>query len=256
LPQHDNGEETSVFTRDALLLIGHGSSVVPNAARPLLDHAEVIRASGRFGEVAVGMLRGEPAASPAFDTLTSPVVHVVPFFLEDGYFTRLAIPDLLLPRASGSRVIRLCPPVGLHDGVADLLRTRLIRHCDMFGIDPKALSVLLVGHGSARSPGRARGLRRHAAKLEGEGLFGWVRIAHLEETPLVPETLASARGHIVAVVGYLANRGAHATKDLPGLISAERAKRGTTWPPVHDLGSIGEDVALPGLIMDQVASTA
>jgi len=243
-----------VFARDALLLIGHGSNRLPDAARSLLAHAEVIRETGGFGEVKVGMLSGEPNVASVIGTLTASVVHVVPFFLNDGYFTRIAIPDLLLPLASASRVIRFCPPVGAHRGIATLIETRLLRHCDMFGIDPKSLSVLLVGHGSGKAPGRARTLLRHAATLETGGQFGWVRIAYLEEAPFVAEALASARGHVVAVVGCLANEGKHATKDLPCLIAEERDQRGTHWPPVHDLGSIGDDEAMPQLIMDQVTA--
>lgn len=241
-----------MFNRDALLLVGHGSTVIPDAARPLLAHAEVIRQSRRFGEVEAGMLLGEPGAAKAFASLTAPVVHVVPFFLDDGYFTRIAIPDLLLPLTSPSRVLRFCQPVGLHDGIGILIETRLLRHCEMFGADPKTLSVLLVGHGSSRGAGRARALRRHAAALEAGGRFGWIRVAFLEEPPFVAEALASVRGHVVAVVGYLLNEGTHATKDLPMLIAEERIRRGTTWPPVHDLGTIGADEAMPRLIMDQV----
>lgn len=244
-----------MFTRDALLLIGHGSTVVPDAARPLLAHAEIIRKSGHFGEVKVGMLLGEPDVNAVFATLSAAVVHVVPFFLDDGYFTRIAIPERVLPLSSGSRVIRFCPPVGLHDGISTLIETRLLRHCEMFGNDPRSLSVLLVGHGSAQGPGRARALQRHAAALEARRLFGRVRVAYLEEPPFVAEALASARGHIIAVVGYLANEGAHATEDLPALIAAERALRGVNWPPVHDLGTIGADEALPRLIIDQVTAT-
>jgi sirohydrochlorin ferrochelatase len=256
LPQHASEEEAALFKRDALLLIGHGSSVLPGAARPLLAHAEVIADTGRFADVKVGMLLGQPNAASAFNELTAPVVHVVPFFFEDGYFTRIAIPDLLLPLASTSRVIRFCQPVGSHDGIAALFESRLLRHCEMYGTDPKSLSVLLVGHGSARNPGRARSLRRHAATLEGGGRFGWVRVSYLEESPLLSEVLASTRGHVVAVIGYLANEGAHATNDVPGLIAAEREMRGTHWPPVHDLGTIAADPAMPRLIVDRVIATA
>ncbi len=244
-----------MLTRDALLLIGHGSTSVPDAARPLLAHAETIRVSGRFSEVAAGTLLGEPNAVFVFNRLTAPIVHVVPFFLDDGYFTRIAIPDLLLPLAAGSRVIRFCRPVGLHDGIAAMLETRVIGYCDLYGTDPKSLTVLLVGHGSAQNPGRARALRRHATAMERGGRFGWVRVAHLEETPFVADALAGARGHVVAVIGYFANEGTHATKDLPGLIAAEREQRGTNWPPVHDLGTIGSDAAMAGLIVDQVTAT-
>jgi len=244
-----------VFTRDALLLIGHGSSVLPDAARPLMAHAEVLRASGRFGEVAAGMLLGEPNAAAEFARLTATVVHVVPFFLDDGYFTRIAIPDLLLPLASGTRVLNFCQAVGSNEGIAALLESRVMRQCEMFGIDPKSLSLLLAGHGSAKNPGRARTMRRHAATLANGGRIGWVRVAYLEEPPYIAEALANSRGHVGAVIGYLLNRGLHATSDLPNLIAAERFKRGTHWPPVHDLGAIGTDPAMPRLIMEQVVTT-
>jgi sirohydrochlorin cobaltochelatase len=252
LPQNVRGQEAPVFTHDALLLIGHGSTVLPGAARPLLAHAEVIRASRRFREVAVCMMLGEPDAASVVGALTSPVVHVVPCFLENGYFTRIAIPDLLLPFGSASRVIRFCQHIGSHGGIVEMIEDRLLRHCAMFGIDPKSLSVLLVGHGSSRNPGRARSLRRHVAVLESRGRFGWVRISYLEEAPSVADALSSARVHVVAAVGYLTNDGVHAARELPALIAAERDQRGTHWPPVHDLGSIGADEAMPRLIMDQV----
>lgn len=241
-----------MFSRDALMLLGHGSSRQPDAARPLMMHAETIRATGRFAEVAVGTLLGEPSAAAAFQALSSTVVHVVPFFLEDGYFTRIAIPDLLMPLAGQNRVVRFCRPVGSHDRVADLLRARFLRHAEMYGTDPRSLSAVLVGHGSSRDPGRARHLKRHAAKLESSGRFGWLRVAYLEEPPLAAETLASGRGHVTAVIGYLANHGGHATADLPGLIAAERTLRGITWPPVHDLGSIGDDAGMADVIVDLV----
>jgi sirohydrochlorin cobaltochelatase len=252
LPQDDQGEEAPVFTRDALLLIGHGSERLTDAARPLLAHAEVIRETGRFAEVKVGMLFGDPDVASVVARLTAPVVHVVPFFFNEGYFTRIVIPNLLLPLASASRVLRFCPPVGSHEAMASLIESRALRHCETHGIDPKSLSVLLVGHGSAQSPGRARTLLRDAAILDNGSRFGWVRVAYLEEPPFVADALANARGHIVAIIACLANEGKHATHDLPCLIAAERDERGTHWPPVHDLGSIGADEAMPQLIMDQV----
>ena len=243
-----------MFRHDALLLVGHGSTSMADAARPLLAHAEIIRQTGTFKEVGVGMLLGQPVAAAAFAALTSPLVFVVPFFLDDGYFTRIAIPELLLPLASGTRVIRFCQPVGSHDDIAALLDARLTAHCDTFDVDRKSLSVLLVGHGSAQNPGRARTMQRHATTLDAGGRFGRVRIAYLEEPPFVADALAGARGHLVAVIGYFANEGAHSTVDLPTLILAERAFRGANWPPVHDLGSIGSDPAMPRLIMDQAAA--
>jgi len=135
-----------------------------------------------------------------------------------------------------------------------MMEARLTRYCETYGVSSLSLSVLLVGHGSSRNPGRARALKRHAQRLEAGRLFASVRVAHLEEVPLVPDVLAGNRGQPVAVIGYLANDGVHATRDLPGLIAEEREKRGTAWPPVHDLGSIGTDETLPRMMLDQVTT--
>jgi sirohydrochlorin cobaltochelatase len=252
LAQDDCGGEDRVFSRDAILLIGHGSTRQPGAARPLLAHVDSIRATGLFGEVAAGVLLGEPSAADAFRSLTSQVIHIVPFFLEDGYFTRIAIPNLLMPLTTENHVVRFCPPIGSHHGIAGLLESRVLRHSEMYGINPKFLTVVLTGHGSGRDPGHARALRGHAAALETSGRFGWIRVAYLEEPPLVADTMANGRGHVMAVIGYLANEGGHAMNDLPELIAAEQSARGTSWPPVHDLGTIGGDEGMPGLIIDFV----
>jgi sirohydrochlorin cobaltochelatase len=245
-----------VFTQDALLLIGHGSVGVADAARPLLAHADSVRDTGCFAETAVGMLNGSPNIVDVFNTLTAPVVQIVPFFMEDGYFTRVAIPDVVAPLASAKRLIHYRPPIGTHTDIASLIDARLSRHCEMFGIEPKFLAVLLAAHGSSRAPGRAALVRRHAARIEASGRFNSVRTAFLEESPFVPEILAATRGYQVAVIGYFANAGVHVTQDLPRMIADERVYRGTNWPPVHDLGMIGDDKNMPKLIMDLVTKPA
>jgi sirohydrochlorin ferrochelatase len=133
---------------------------------------------------------------------------------------------------------------------------RLRACCTRAGQDPASLSVVLVGHGSARAPGRAAALRRHAEGLEEAGGWAGVAAAFLEEPPLLPDALAGLRGGAVAVVGFLAGEGGHARHDVPALIRAERARRGSAGPPVFDLGPVGDADAMPRIILDQVARAA
>ena len=57
----------------------------------------------------------------------------------------------------------------------------------------------------------------------------------------------------VAVVGFFAGEGGHVREDLPALLSTEQAARGDAGAALLDLGVIGDDPAMPRIIVDQVA---
>ena len=211
-------------------------------------HARVLRAQRRFADVSVGLLNGEPPAPEALAALSPHVVHVVPFFMEQGWFVREAIPRAL--RDGHGHELRYHRPVGVHPDLADLAAARVQRAC---GTDAARFAVLLVGHGSARAPGRPMALHRHVAALSVTGHFAQVRAAFLEEPPPVAEALHDWRAPPVAVVGWFAGEGGHVRQDLPALLSAEREARGDAGAPLLDLGVIGDDPAMPRIILDQVA---
>ena len=223
---------------DALLLIAHGSARYPDAGRTVLAHAATIRAQGHFAQVAVGFLNGAPSAAEALAGLGARAIHVVPFFMEDGYFTRIAVPKAL----AGGNNLRVYPPIGTHPGIADLIASRIAR--TLAGRGPA--EIVLVGHGSARSPGRRMALHDHAERLG-------ARVAFLEETPLLADVLANARGPLVAVVGVFAGEGGHVRDDLPAAIAAARHRLGDG---LVDLGSVGEDAGMTALIVDRVTRVA
>ncbi len=231
------------FSNDALLLIAHGSARYPDAGRTALLHAGTIRAQGPFAAVAVGFLQGSPSPAEALGRLGPRTVHVVPFFMEDGYFTRVAVPASLA--GAGGADIRLYPPVGVQDGMAALIEARIAAACP----DTRAISVILVGHGSARSPGRPLALHRHADRLRGTGRFAGVRVAFLEEAPFVADSLAATEAASIALIGVFAGEGLHVRDDWPNLIAAGRARHG---PIIHDLGTIGDDPGLAALMREQV----
>ncbi len=236
------------YPDDALLLVAHGATRFADAGRLLHAHAEVVRAKGCFAEVAVGLLNGTPSAADALAGLTSRVVHVVPFFMEQGWFVREAI-----PRALGDgqgHDLHYHDPVGVHPVMANLADARVRRAYDT---DATRFSVLLVGHGSARSPGRPMALHRHVAALAKTGHFAQVRAAFLEEPPLLADALREWQALPVAVVGFFAGEGGHVREDLPALVAAARAERGDAGAPLLDLGVIADDPAMPCIILDSVS---
>jgi len=231
--------------------VAHGTQRYPDAGRSLYAHAATLRAEGSFAEVAVGFLNGSPAPGAALASLAASVVHVVPFFMEQGWFVREAVPRAL--RDVPDRRLHYHPPVGTHPGLPALAAARVQRAT---GGDAAHFAVLLVGHGSARSPGRPMALHRHAAALAAMEQFAQVRAAFLEEPPLVADALRDWRAMPVAVCAFFAGDGGHVREDLPALLAAERAQRGVNDTPVLDLGAIGDDPAMPRIILEQAAIPA
>lgn len=227
-----------------LLLIGHGSTRHVQAGRILYRHAEALRAAGHA--VAVAFLNGTPSVQEALQPLGSRALRVVPFFMEDGWFTRVAIPRAL----AGTRA-HLCPPIGTHPALPALIRRQAAATCERLSIPMQEAAVLLIGHGSASAPGRHLALHGHAAALAADRHFATVVPACLEEPPFVADALAGLRTHPVIAVGYFANLGGHVTQDLPTLLQAERAARGSAAPPVHFAGCVTEDAAIADIILDQ-----
>jgi sirohydrochlorin cobaltochelatase len=231
---------------DILLLIGHGSVRYPNAGEAMLRHADAVRATGRFAGVEVALLNGSPSVNEALGRIGAATVRVVPFFMENGYFSRVA-----LARALGGYPALLCPPVGVHDGMAGLIERQALAACGDLGVPSHGTAVLVVGHGSSSAPGRALVLHRHVGRVAGTELFARVEAACLEEPPLVADVLPGLRAHPVVVIGFFANHGGHVRDDVPALIAAEQAGRGDAGQPVLFHGCVTDDPMMAEIILDQ-----
>lgn len=234
---------------DAVLLIGHGSSTHATAPRVLMAHAGTLATEIDAGHIGVGFLSGTPTPAQALSALAAGTVHVVPFFMEDGYFTRHALPRALQvatqQRPCPAWDLRLHQPVGTHPRITDLILQRAARACGKARLDPSAVTVMLVGHGSARAPGRPLALHDHARRARATGGFAAVHAACLEEPPFAADILTTLPPGPVAILGLFAGEGLHATRDLPALVGAARSKRSH---PVLDLGIIGADSGMPGIV--------
>jgi sirohydrochlorin cobaltochelatase len=237
-------------SKDAILLIAHGSTTYPLAARPTEAQLARLAATDPARPVALGLLNGTPTVAQALAALQVPRIRAVPFFMDDGWFTRVAIPSAV----GGDPRVVLCPPIGVHPGMAGLIVDRVHHGCAERGLDPAATAVLIVGHGSARAPGRTMVLHRHAEVVTAAHAFATVRAAYLEEPPLLADALAALRQWPVAVVGFFAGNGGHVRIDLPAAVQYEETARGPGAPAVHNFGAVVESPALTQIILDQAAS--
>jgi 6-phosphogluconolactonase (cycloisomerase 2 family)/sirohydrochlorin ferrochelatase len=239
---------------EALLLIGHGSARYPDAAGAMIRHAEALRAANRFAQVEVALLNGAPSVPHALARIRPSALRVVPFFMEDGYFTRVAV-----PLALGDRPAIICPPAGVHDGMAGLIERHALTACQTMGVPSRTAAIVVAGHGSASDPGQALALHRHAARVAATELFARVETACLEEAPFVADVLHGLRAHTVAIVGFFASHGAHVRDDLPALVAAEQAARrqmtgDDSGRAVRFHGCVADDPMMIEIIMDQAAN--
>lgn len=252
------------------------------------QHAGALRKQNRFAQVEVALLNGLPSVRDALARINALVIRVVPFFMEDGYFNRIAVPRALgigestdgpgapsasagttTPAATGragsissldTPQIVICPPVGVHDGMAGLIEHHALAACGDVGIPSRAAAVLVIGHGSSSDPGRALALHRHTARVAATELFARVEAACLEEAPFAAEALHGLRAHPTVVIGFLANKGVHVRDDVAALVTAENESRrptgaGDAGPAVRFHGSITDDPAMIQIIMDQARDT-
>jgi sirohydrochlorin cobaltochelatase len=230
-----------------LLLIGHGSTRYPDAGALMRRHADHLRAANRFTQVEIALLNGAPSVAEALERIDLPRINVVPYFMEDGYFSRVAVPNAL-----GSRAVAMCPPIGVHDGMAGLIERQALVSCGDRGLASRNTAVVVIGHGSSSHPGRALALHRHASRVAATELFARVEPACLEELPFVADVLAGLRAHPVVVIGFFANQGSHVRDDVPALLTAEQAARGDAGLGMVFHGCVTDDPAMPDIILDLV----
>jgi sirohydrochlorin cobaltochelatase len=223
----------------ALVLCAHGARGVAGTAS---RHAGVLRRTGAFDRVEACALFGEPRLEAALSPLRASPVTVVPFMLAEGWTLSALAERLRRCRPDA----RLCPPLGAHEAIADILLARALRGCRARGCPPAETALLLVGHGTTRHPASGATARRHAAAIAARGPFAEVATAFLDEAPSVAEAVAGLEAPRIAAVGFLTDVGSHGAGDVPRLL------RETGRTGVY-LGPIGPDPALAPLILAQAA---
>ena len=117
---------------NALLIVGHGSTVNPDSSAPTLAHAAEIRSREVFVDVECAFWKEEPGLRDAlflFDPKEIREVYVVPNFISEGYFTETVIPRELdlsgrTTKRLNEQIWKYCDPVGNHSMMTNLLLQR------------------------------------------------------------------------------------------------------------------------------------
>lgn len=180
-----------------------------------------LRQAGCFAEVAAGYLRCEPSIEDVVARIECGRIRIYPMFLSDGYYVREAIPRRLAIVEgidARGRKISIDPPLGLHPELPRVLASAAAAAAERRGILPKSANLLLVAHGSSKTPHSAEVANLIKDSVAKDLAFASVAVAFLEEEPLFSAALVQSARPLL-VLGLLAGGGMHATDDVQAAVN-------------------------------------
>jgi sirohydrochlorin cobaltochelatase len=274
------------FADAALVLLGHGTALDPEAAVPVVQHAAELRRRNLFAEVREAFWKQEPQITQVLSAIDRPRIFIVPLFISEGYFSGNLIPralgfpvergdDSCRIRRSGPQTIVYCRPIGTHDRMSELLLARAREVLEKFPFPRKAqpdqVTLILAGHGTSQDENSRKTIERQVALLRAQGPYDAVHAVFLEEAPRISACYEMAPTKNIAVVPFFISEGPHVRQDIPIQLGESehlvRQRLQNGEPPwrnpterhgklVWYAPSVGTDPRLADLILDQVRQAA
>ncbi|MBV9463791.1 MAG: hypothetical protein JO317_06130, partial [Verrucomicrobiae bacterium] len=252
----------SADSNHALVLAGHGSHYNADSSEPARALAEELRRRGLFAEVRTAFWKEQPGLCEILDTLASPEVHVVPFFISAGYFTEQVVPREMKLKPGwnevGGRRVHYARPVGTH---SEMTKVLLHRAETALGgaVAESSVSLFIVGHGTTENENSAQAVHAQVDAISKLGRFAEVKPAFMEQEPTHHSILRSAASDRVLIIPFFISDGLHSREDIPADIGF--AKRGAKWTnPVEFSGktlwytpAIGSDSRMAEVVLSRVA---
>ncbi len=244
-------------TRPSLVIVGHGSSVSDGAHDAAMQHAMTLRQSHRYGAVEVRFLAKQTTTAE----LPKGEVFLLPFFMSDGFFVKKRIPEEFGltkgERREEERHLYLCDALGVDPELSDIITTMGREICTEQGWKAKQTHLLLIAHGSEKSPASEQATLLQRDAVEGSGRFQSVTSAFLNQSPTLPDKLQdlAGKGGPVVIVGLFAAEGPHATEDVPAEIARWR-EMGQDHEAVQYAGVVGVRPEIVKLIQHSISRCA
>ncbi len=216
---------------NALLIVGHGSTVNPDSSAPTLSHAAEIRRRNIFAQVECAFWKEEASLRDAlflFDPEFVRNVSVVPNFISEGYFTQTVIPRELelsvrITKRPGGQIWNYCEPVGNHPAMTDLLLKRA--HETAPAVDPRQTTLFIAAHGTDLNENSALAAKREADRIRALGKYSAVINIYMEEPPLISNWRKLTDTPNVIVVPFFIADGLHSYQDIPVLLGIAEERR-------------------------------
>jgi sirohydrochlorin cobaltochelatase len=273
------------FGDAALVLVGHGSTLNADSARPTYQHADELRRRGIFGQVIESFWKVEPLLCATLRGVFARRVFIVPLFISEGYFTEEVIPREFgfcmpgqkeFPRVQrrGEQVLHYCGPVGTHDSMTEVLLSRargVFKDANGHAPAPAQTALFIAGHGTGNNENSRKAIERQVELIRQRGLYAEVHSAFMEEEPRVGDCYVMAKSPNIVMVPFFISDGLHSYEDIPVMLGEPEAavrsrfQRGEpTWPnPTEKHGklvwytsSIGNEPHIADVILERVREMA
>ncbi|MCB1332211.1 MAG: cobalamin biosynthesis protein CbiX [Roseivivax sp.] len=190
------------------ILVSHGQP-----SEPEVGEAEIAALAQATGP---GVLGATLAADGALEAALAraPGAPVVPVFMSDGWFTRVA-----LPRRLGNGAGPLLAPLGTWPALAEVAARWLTEEIAAQCWAAADTTLVIAAHGSGRSPYAALDTRIFADRLARRLRLRALRCGFVEQRPRLVEAL-SGHGQKAVCLPFFAARRGHVLDDLPEAVTA------------------------------------
>jgi sirohydrochlorin ferrochelatase len=219
----------------AIVLVAHGDRGGVARNEGLAAHARALSALGIYAHVSCAFLKGEPTLSEAFSRASASgasSIILVPVMMAEGYFSRVVLPREVAA-AGASLPVTTTPVLGLRSEIASLIDQIACAEAQAHDLAPEAVTLMIVGHGSAIGPDARVPVDRAVATLHALNRFADVVPALVEESPTLGEAVACLTRPTI-IVSLLASDGLHGDDDLSEALDSAEV-------PVFRTGALGSN---------------
>jgi sirohydrochlorin cobaltochelatase len=268
------------FSQDALVLLGHGTTLNPDSSAPVFLHAAELRRRKIFAEVREAFWKQTPALADVLSGVTAPRLFLAPLFISEGFFSEQAIPRALGLRADseirrvqqrGAQTLFYCKPVGTHESMTAVLLHRAREVVERFPFPrapaTKDVTLFIAGHGTEQDENSRKPIERQVELIREAGIYAAVHAVFMEEDPRIGECSRIAQTRNIVVVPFFISDGLHVREDIPVLLGAaerivrQRLESGQpTWRNPTEVNgklvwyapSVGSDPRIADVILERV----
>jgi sirohydrochlorin cobaltochelatase len=215
------------FSRDAVVVLGHGTVLNENSALPVRQHAAELRRRNIFGLVQEAFWKQEPQIKSVLAEISAPRIFIAPLFISEGYFAGQVIPREL--GFEGHRALKVnhseihyCAPVGTHDSMTKVILSCAEAVVKAFPFPrapkPSETTLFIAGHGTEKNENSRKPMERQVELIRARGIYAAVHAIFLEEAPRISDGYALAQMKNLVVVPFFISDGLHTQEDIPVLL--------------------------------------